>query len=463
MRTTAILAATLGLLLAGATAAAAAPDDETWLRARLAELDSPARLRELTAWPAWQAARGGGFLGLVPEFPSVPDSVPVAPEEAIPWLIARREANLAAIAAAAPQYPLRHAGRPLPAWSGRAPDGWSLVLDLSVPRAFLDALADGHVSADEAAAIAALPANREMLAHRDALAYLPEPHPDVTDVAELMARVGAGDPLARIWCWLSPWNGFGYADLVLHADAYRAQLDELATRREALTGEAISRVAALAPDDVTFGDRFALTVGWGIRGWATPAMGGLNLEHVKDDWDLLLGTLTEETFHRLQLVLVPTRDGGRAGSYEELATADTGDPALDKLHELLAYTVLEGTANLARGDLVADQVKDGAAAGAALLQRFVAEVVAAGDVDAADGLIDEGLRGNGPLYGLGWHLARELAAAEGPRAVGARLRQGPVAFVVAAAAADRERLLGPAVLAAVRALPGRGAAGQAAE
>ena len=451
MTTTArtILAIILGLQAAGA---GGAPDDTAFFRAQVDALEPPARLRELAAWPAWRAARGGGFLGLVPELPADPDSIPTEPDAAARWLTVRRAANLAAIARVSPGYPLRHAGRPLPAWPGRAPEGWTLELDVSVPTAFLEALASGDVSAGEAAAIAALPANREMLRHRDALAYLPEPHPTAADVADLMARAGRDDPLARIWCRLNPWNGFGYADLADNADAYRAQLAELEARGHVLTGEALARVAALVPADVTFADRFALTVGWGIRGWATPAMGGLNLEHVKDDWDLLLGTLTEETFHRLQLQLVPAWDGGRAATFEDLATAASGDPALDALHEIVAYTVLEGSANLARGDLVPEKVRTGAPAGAELLARFVATVVEEGDTEAADGLVNEGLQGNGPLYGLGWHLARELAAAEGPRAVGARLREGPVAFVTAAAAADRDGLLGPETLAAMERL-----------
>jgi len=97
-------------------------------------------------------------------------------------------------------------------------------------------------------------------------------------------------------------------------------------------------------------------------------------------------------------------------------------------------------------------VRQGARAGADHVAAFVDTVVAGGDVAAADGLINQGLRSNGPLYGLGWHLARALADAEGPRAVGGRLRQGPVAFLQAAAAVDPDHLLSDDVLAAVETL-----------
>jgi hypothetical protein len=376
-------------------------------------------------------------------------------QAAVEFLTAFRQETLAAIAAVAPYYPIEHEGRPLPDWEGRPPPGWSLVLDLSVPTAFLAALASNGVTEAEAEAVASLPANREMLAHRDALAYLPEPHPTAEDVAAMMARTGAADPLSRIWSWLDPWNGFGYADLVENADAYRRQLDELAEHGDVLTGRALVQVAAYVPEEITFSDRFALTVGWGIRGWATPAMGGLNIEHVKDDWDFLLGTLIEETFHRLQLRIVPGWRGEPASAFEDLAVARTGDAGLDALYEIAAYTALEGSANLARGDLVPEKVRAGAAEGARLLARFVDEVVEGGSPNAADELLAEGLRNNGPLYGLGWELSRRVAAAEGPRAIGRLLQEGPVAFLLAAAAYDDGELLEPAVRRALEELGDR--------
>jgi hypothetical protein len=337
----------------------------------------------------------------------------------------------------------------MPRWSDAAPDGWTLELDLSVPRAFLGALSDGGVDADEARKVASLEANLQMLRHRDALDYLPPPHPDAGDVAELISRVAAADPLARIWAVLNPWNGFGYADLVVQAPAYRRQLEEFDRGGKGLAAEALRRCRALVSEEVTFHDRFAFTVGWGIRGWATPDMAGLNLEQVKDDWDLLLGTLTEETFHRLQLRIVPTATGRSAASFEDLAAAETGDESLDRFYEVLAYTVLEGTANLARGDLVDERVPKGAEAGARLLGEFVLEVVRESDPTRADALINEGLRNNGPLYGLGWELSRRLADARGRTAIGAYLRRGPLAFLEAACDVEGGDLLDPATRIAI--------------
>jgi hypothetical protein len=195
---------------------------------------------------------------------------------------------------------------------------------------------------------------------------------------------------------------------------------------------ALARIAGFVPTGTRFSGRFALTVGWAIRGWATPAMVGVNVEQVKDDWDLLLGTLTEEIFHRIQLQIVPTPVGGRATEFSDLVVADTGDAGLDAFHELIAYTVLEGSATLVRQAFGAVDLAADAEAGFGLVERFVERVVDGGDHDAADAMIDEGLRGNGPLYACGLALARAVAAAEGPRAVGRWLAAGPAQFLLRA-------------------------------
>jgi hypothetical protein len=76
-------------------------------------------------------------------------------------------------------------------------------------------------------------------------------------------------------------------------------------------------------------------------------------------------------------------------------------------------------------------------------------------VESADALIAEGLRNNGPLYGLGWHWASLIADENGRRAVGYHQTLGPVAFLWHAVELAEERgevMLAPEVLDAVDAL-----------
>lgn len=85
---------------------------------------------------------------------------------------------------------------------------------------------------------------------------------------------------------------------------------------------------------------------------------------------------------------------------------------------------------------------------------FVAELGRHGDrLEAADKLIVQGLRNNGPLYALGYQLSAGIAREEGTRAVAGWLSKGPVSFVLQAnsqAQAEETALLPDEVVAAVR-------------
>ena len=102
-----------------------------------------------------------------------------------------------------------------------------------------------------------------------------------------------------------------------------------------------------------------------------------------------------------------------------------------------------------------NDLEEKAPAGAELMARFVRQVVNEGDLDSADALINEGLKGNGPLYGLGWKLAGLIAEQEGSQAVGRLQQQGPVVFFLHGASLSAEAgkpLLAPEVIAAVDSL-----------
>jgi len=426
-------------------------EEQAWLLGELARVEPPERLKELATYGTTQSEWGGGFYGMVrpPLAKADAIAVPGDPDgrrEAALFLARERATNLEELDRVNASYPLAFGGADLPAVTDTAPPGFALELDITVLSGFFAALDDGEVSQAEAERLAALPANQEMLRHRRDLGYVPEPLPTTESLARMIRQAGSPDPLDRIWCWVHPWNAFDYCDLVGNTAEYRQMLTGLDQHGDHLTTAALVRVARYAPEDARLDERFALTVSWGIRGWATSSMAGLSAEHVKDDWDLLLGTLTEETYHRLQLQLLPTATGQPAGGFEDLTALELGDARYEKLHEILVYTVAEGAANRVRGPWADPTLTDGAPLGAALLARFVTEVVRGGDVENADALMGEGLRSNGPLYGLGWQLAGKIEASEGPRAVGEWQRRGAEAFVLRANALATEA--GEPILAA---------------
>ncbi|MEJ2720471.1 MAG: hypothetical protein P8181_04945 [bacterium] len=449
------------------------PAEREFLLSELSRVEPPERLRELADYGRHQLELGGGFYGMLPDQLADPDSIPLPTDavgrlEAALCLARQRAVNLAALTEIDPDYALSFSGESLMDFLERTAsekgtpaesiDGLSLELDTSALDGFFNAVADGEVTMNEATALAALPSNQAMLEHRRNLGYVPEPLPDTESLAKMVHMAGSSDPLDRLWCWINPQNAFGYADLAQNAADYTRFLSDLDGHRRQLVEAVLTQIGSYSPANISFETRFAFTVGWAIRGWATPEMAGLNLEQVKDDWDLLFGTLVEETYHRLQLQLCPTNTGEPAREFSDLVAVDTGDAKYDRLYEIITYTVLEGSANLVRGRFAAADLADKAPAGAVLMSRFVDEVVEQDGLESADALISEGLQGNGPLYGLGWKLASLIADKDGKRALAEYLKRGPVQFFLRGAAlADHNGtpLLTPEVIEAVNTLESR--------
>jgi hypothetical protein len=448
----------------------ATPEEQEFLFAELERIDPPQRIRELATYGERQSQLGGGFYGMLPEQLTSADSLPVPQGsngelEAALCLARQRRTNDAALAEVNPDYPPGFQGWSLEEFlasirreevpGASQQSKLSLQLDATAVRGFLDALADGEITEDEASALASLPSNQEMLAHRRNLGYVPEPLPDTRSLASFIAMAGSTDPLDRLWCWVSSQNAFGYADLFQNEPDYRRLVAQLDEHGDELVEAVLERIDRYTPAGTEFASRFAFTVGWAIRGWATGEMAGLNIEQVKDDWPFVFGTLVEETYHRLQLVLFPSPGGQPVREFEDLVEVHTGQLSLDRLFEAVTYTVAEGSANLVRGPFVAEDLDAMAPDGAALMVRFVQKVVDEDAVENADILINEGLKNNGPLYGLGWALASAIAAQEGDQAVGEWQQQGPVAFFLHAAeltATEGAPLLDAHVVAAVRRL-----------
>lgn len=404
----------------------------------LAAIDPSQSLRELSGYASWQHELGGGLHGLMPDQSEELSALPVPDDEvsrleAAAGLAELRHANRVRLAELG--YPVEFTGQAIAGPDGGgAPARIRITLDDRAIRGFLEALDnDGVVDEDEARRLAGLPSNREMMRHRRDLGYVPEPLVTEEGLAALIRRAGSGRPLDRLWAWVNPLNFFGYADVVNQRSEYERLVAEIARHREDLTGVAAARIAAYLPADVEVDETFALTVGCLIRGWATAAMSGLNVEQVKDDWPRLRRTMTEEVYHRVQLKLMPSASGVPAHDFEDLVVA-VPDEGLSKLYELLVYTVAEGTANLAATPAPGVDDAESARAGRELLDRFVAAVVRGGRVEEADALLGEGLSSNGPLYSLGYRMAQVVERHDGTAGVGGLLRQGPVTFVLRAIA-----------------------------
>ncbi len=446
--------------------------DRKILLAELARVQPPERLRELSGYNDLQLELGGGFYGLMPEQLPDPDSIPVPTDraglnKAAACLERQRESNLAALKEFNPGYTLEFKGESphrslerigLTDETIGSVKGLSLVLDYSALTGFFDALEDGEILESEAGALAALPSNQAMLQHRKNLGYVPEPLPDTGSLAKMIRMAGSPDPLDRLWIWLNPQNAFGYADLVQNKDEYLRFLSELKEYEGDITAAALGKIGGYVPPDMQSEVHFAFTVGWAIRGWATPDMVGLNIEQPKDDWDHMLGTLIEETYHRLQIELCPAAGGGTATDFSDLTSVDTGDERYDALYAMITYSMLEGVANLVRGPFASDDLPGKVEPGSELMSRFVDEVIEQWGVEDVDAFISEGLRNNGPLYGLGWKLASLIEEKSGKQAVVKYQGMGAVPFFLEGAKIAEDNgdpILANKVIAAITILSGK--------
>ncbi len=414
--------------------------ERAFLMRQLEALEPPTDIQRLAGLQKWQDELGGGFYGLMPAQLTNARAIPIPESEqgsmAAALLLARqREANLKRIREMNGNFPTAFTGARIPPLSGRGPAGMKLEIDDVVIAEFLKALDSGRVSAEEANAIARLPANQEMLKHRAALGYVPAPLPTTDSLSKMIMHAGSQDPVDRLWCWINPHNYFDYADVVQHAKEFKRLLSEIDSHKTALEGAVLSRISAYAPAGQTFNGRICLTVEPWIRGWATAYTAGMNLEFFKDDWESLLGTMSHETYHRLQLRMCGTASGKKPETFEDLASADLGDERYDRLYEAVSYTALEGTASV----VGRTGSKATPAEGADLLGTFVKKVIQGRDPKAADAIINEGLKSNGPLYALGIYCTHLVEQKFSRREVGRLLSQNPCLLIVRAAEEDAKK------------------------
>ncbi len=438
------------------------PQDIGFLFEQLGRLDEPAEIRLLSGYRQMQEEWGGGFYGMLPdelgqeEIP-LPSRFPGCVRTAL--LLAQvRARNLAAIRRVNPDYPLEFTRRSFPSLAPmRYPPRWGLELDFSAIREVLHLFEGEKVSMEEAAAVARLPAFREMIRHRRELGYLPEPLVSEEGLAHLLQQAASRAPLDMIWKWISPHNLFDLADLFLHRREYQGLLEALQARAEAIIGHILGAIAQYATEEmrrVSFQDRVSFTVGWGIAGWATAATGGINLEHFKDDYRRLLTTLTHETFHRWQLHVCPADPAapGAARSFDALTHFPFANERHRKLYEVLSYIFLEGTATFVAPSHPPADREESARRGAELLGECAAAIYLLGDLEKADELLNEGLKSNGPFYWFGAHMAQEITARYGDAELGRTLCEGSPAFFLRyfSAATDARLHPGPDVQARVR-------------
>ena len=412
----------------------------------------PERIYELRDLETEQAERGAGFLGMLPD--QIPDDLgqPDDLETSIDVAIRLSEircANLTALAATMPRYPLAFAGNEFdPESVGDVPARWHLDIDVEGIRAVLDFFDAPQPDADATTAIARMPAFVEMMRHRRELGYVPEPLIDEEGLAWCLVHAASSDPLDELWKWLHPQNLFDLSDLYAHRAEYRRLVDRL-VQGDGLAAQILGHIAPYAPPDAVFEDRLSFAVGWGIRGWATQTTGGMNIEHAKDDFELMLPTLVHETFHRLQATTARANPEVEEVGFDRVTSYPFESPEDRRLYRALCYVMLEGSATYVASPDPLETWAEDARAGLQLLER-IREIGSSEDQDdKGDELLNEGLRSNGPFYGFGALLSHALVEDGRTSSLGVALGRGAPGFVERGLAlVDDASLVPPEALAA---------------
>ncbi|MFQ6118196.1 MAG: DUF5700 domain-containing putative Zn-dependent protease, partial [Candidatus Bipolaricaulia bacterium] len=303
----------------------------------------------------------------------------------------------------------------------------------SAIRGVLELFRKDEVTLEEAAAVAALPAFREMIQHRRDLGYLPEPLVTEEGLARLLRHAASRAPLEMIWKWLSSQNLFDLADVFMHRAEYEVLVETLEAHAEEIAVHILGTIAQYATEEMRkepFHDRVSFTVGWGIAGWATKATGGINLEHYKEDYDRLLITLTHETFHRFQLrvCLADPTVGERARSFEDLTRFPFPDERDRKFYEIISYIFLEGAATFVAPSHPPTDLEASIRQGAELLRECFEAIYHKRDLERAEELLNEGLKSNGPFYWGGAHMAEKIVGKYGNAGLGQSLQEGSPGF-----------------------------------
>jgi hypothetical protein len=392
----------------------------------------PERITDLRSLEVEQAEHGAGFLGMLPD--QIPDDLPLPSDLATSLDVALRFSgirakNLEALAETMPEYPLTFAGKTFdPGPLGDMPEGWRLAIDIAGIQAILDLFDAPEPNIEDATTIACMPPFVEMMRHRRELGYVPEPLIDADGFAWCLVHAASCDPVDELWKWLHPHNFFDLSDLHANRAEYRRLIDQL-VEGDVLATYILGRIAPYASQGIVFEDCLSFAVGWAIRGWATQTTGGMNIEHAKDNFAQMLPTLIHETFHRFQAQIALGNPQIEELGFDRITSYPFEAPSDCRIYQALSYIMLEGSATYAASSSPSPAWTEDAKAGLQLLEQVREIDDPSGKDDRFGELTSEGLRSNGPFYGLGALLSHKIVEHNGASNLGDALSRGAPSFI----------------------------------
>jgi len=382
-------------------------DDANFLCNQFTKLEKPEDIKKLSNFQNEQVTLGAWVPGLLPDQFISEKQIPIPNNlDKIIFLLweltKQRERNINAIKKFE-VYPLKFICEKYEQKRKMTyPDTWKFKFDLSAVKEAINFIKKGTSSFQEAMSIAKLRSNQEMLEHRKNLEYLPDPKTTTENLANLLLKAQSKLPLDLIWKWLNQMNYFDFADLFIYLKEYEELINQIEFNRDAIKEEVLGTIYKYIKLNVEIDEIFAATIGFGINGWVTENMFGVNIEYAKDDFNSLLGTIGHELFHRLQTKICSKSD--KPATFNELVTGSFVNPKDNKFYEILSYIMLEGTGEFIKYELMGEIYKNleiKAKEGITLLEQIYNEIYTNNNLEKADELLNKGLISTGPFYSLG--------------------------------------------------------------
>jgi hypothetical protein len=410
-------------------------EDAQFLFYQLSELENPNEIQNLSDIQTIQDSLGGSFYGLAPEFPSKKDTIPIPDNfdnliAAGRFLSDIRKANYDAISKSA--YPLNFKNSDfIKSTNIIEQSKLKLELDYSCIKSIIKACGKNSITIDEALEISTLPGFKNMLEHRRNLGYIPEPLPTEESLAQFITYAVSKESLYMIWKWLSPWNYFNLSEISMNQDEYSRLIKIIEDNEKEIVRSISNRIIRLIPDDFEYSDTLTIAINWGIRSWATSNQLGTNIVQFKDDFDLLIRTLSHETFHRVQLQICPLDPAAKAKNtkeFEDIVTYAFPDINDSKFYETLSYIFLEGSASFVGGMDSLEMSTDKLNTGLELLHNVYNSIYIDNDLGNVDELINKGLKSNGPFYVLGYLMTKRIVKHSDSDGVKGILNEGCLGF-----------------------------------
>ncbi|MFW6047567.1 MAG: hypothetical protein ACOCP4_07285 [Candidatus Woesearchaeota archaeon] len=398
------------------------------------KLKNPNEIKKLSIYQKQQEELGAWVEGFLPDQLQEKDKlvIPNNKENSlilIKYLSEQKEENLQAIKKLK-SYPLTFNGSTYVGLEKTYPNHWKLTIDTESIKQLIDIMKKDKISYEDANQLANTKANQEMLLHRKDLAYLPGHKTSTEDLTQLILKGQSQKALDLIWKWINPMNFFDMADIYQHLEDYENLIQNIEKEKDLITSEILGTIHEYIKLDLNVTETFGLTVGFGIRGWSTINMVGVNIEYIKDDYCLLLGMIGHEVFHRMQLLIFSNKKK-KDLNFEEIVKGPYKNDKDNKLYEVLSYVLLEGTGELIKYDLMGgddyysnEKVKEGVH----LLNHIYEEIYLNNNESKVDDYLNQGLIATGPFYSLGKALSDILIKKYSKSIIGELLNEGTIAF-----------------------------------